>query len=368
MPQRGATVELERVSKTYRGGAVALADLSLAVGAGEICALVGPSGGGKTTALKTVNRLIEPTSGAVLIDGKNVMSVEPVALRRGIGYVIQQVGLFPHRSVAENVATVPELVGWQRERVRARVSELLDLVGLDPGRFAGRYPSQLSGGERQRVGVARALAAEPPVMLMDEPFAAVDPIVRERLQDEFLRIHERLGMTVLFVTHDIDEAIKMGDRIAVLQDGRLCQYAPPAELLEHPANDFVARFVGADRGLKRLSLVAVGDLDLRRVATARIGAPVAGSARAEDPYVLLLDAEGRPEGWVNVERVHAATFDRSMADPSSPLFARETRARDALSQLMASGVRTGVVVDEDGRYMGVLALDDVVSLLGRGQG
>ncbi len=366
MPQRGATVAFEQVSKRYPGGSAALADLTLTVPAGEICALVGPSGGGKTTALKTVNRLVEPSSGRVLIDGTDVTRVEAVALRRRTGYVIQNVGLFPHRTVAENVATVPELLGWARDRIRARVTELLELVGLAPAEYAARYPAQLSGGERQRVGVARALAAEPPVMLMDEPFAAVDPVVRERLQDEFLRIHERLGTTVLFVTHDIDEAIKMGDRVAVLQAGRLVQYAPPAELLEQPANDFVARFVGADRGLKRLSLVACGDLDLRRVATARVGAPVAGSARAEgDPYVLLLDRDGRPVGWVNVERVRAATFDASMADPSSPLFARETRARDALSQLMASGVRTGVVVDEAGGYIGVLALDDVVSLLGR---
>ena len=255
MPQRGATVAFDRVSKRYPG-TTALEDLTLTVPAGEICALVGPSGGGKTTALKAVNRLIEPTSGRVRIDGTDAMSVEPVALRRRIGYVIQNVGLFPHRTVAQNVATVPELVGWPRERVRSRVSELLELVGLEPATYAARYPAQLSGGERQRVGVARALAAEPPVMLMDEPFAAVDPIVRERLQDEFLRIHERLGMTVIFVTHDIDEAIKMGDRVAVLQGGRLAQYAPPAELLAHPASDFVREFVGVERWLKRFDVLA----------------------------------------------------------------------------------------------------------------
>ncbi len=364
MPQRGATVEFRHVTKRYAGGTVALDDLTFAVPAGAICALVGPSGGGKTTALKTVNRLIEPTSGAVLLDGRDVMADDPVALRRGIGYVIQQVGLFPHRTIAQNVATVPELLGWPRERISDRVRELLELVGLDPARYAPRYPAQLSGGERQRVGVARALAAEPPVMLMDEPFAAVDPIVRERLQDEFLRIHERLSMTVIFVTHDIDEAIKIGGHVAVMQSGGLVQYAPPAELLERPANDFVARFVGADRGLKRLALIEVGDLDLRRVRTVAEGAPVQ-RPDGEDPYVLLLDGHGRPAGWVNVERVSAPRFDRSMADPSSPLFARGTRARDALSQLMASGVRTGVVVDDEGRYVGVLALDDVVSLLGR---
>jgi osmoprotectant transport system ATP-binding protein len=256
MPQRGATVAFEQVSKRYPGGSAALADLTLRVPAGEICALVGPSGGGKTTALKTVNRLIEPTSGRVLIDGTDVTRVEAVALRRRTGYVIQNVGLFPHRTVAENVATVPELLGWARDRIRARVTELLELVGLAPAEYAARYPAQLSGGERQRVGVARALAAEPPVMLMDEPFAAVDPVVRERLQDEFLRIHERLGTTVLFVTHDIDEAIKMGDRVAVLQAGRLVQYAPPAEILARPANDFVREFVGVERWLKRFDVLA----------------------------------------------------------------------------------------------------------------
>ncbi len=256
VPARGATVEYRGVTKRYPGGTLALDDLSLVIPAGAICALVGPSGGGKTTALKTVNRLVEPTSGQVLIDGTDVLKEDPVALRRRIGYVIQQVGLFPHRTIAENVATVPELVGWERARVHARVTELLDLVGLDPASYGPRYPAQLSGGERQRVGVARALAAEPPVMLMDEPFGAVDPIVRERLQDEFLRIHDRLGMTVLFVTHDIDEAIKMGDRVAVLRGGHLVQYAPPTELIERPADDFVREFVGIDRWIRRLELLA----------------------------------------------------------------------------------------------------------------
>jgi osmoprotectant transport system ATP-binding protein len=363
---RGATVVFDNVAKRYEGGALALDDLSFEVPAGAICALVGPSGGGKTTALKCVNRLIEPTSGHILLDGRDILTVEPVTLRRGIGYVIQQVGLFPHWTVAQNVATVPALVGWPEARIRERVRELLDLVGLDPSRYTDRYPAQLSGGERQRVGVARALAAEPPVMLMDEPFGAVDPIVRERLQDEFLRIHDRLGMTVLFVTHDIDEAIKMGDRVAVIQGGHLVQYAAPAELLDRPANDFVARFVGADRGLKRLALISVGETPLRKVRTVREGEPVAGSAGAADgdPYVLLLDTTGHPDGWVNIERAEGETFRKDMADPSSPLFARTTRARDALSQLLVRGVRTGVVVDDDERYVGVVALDDLITLLG----
>lgn len=363
---RGATVELRNVTKRYAGGVVALDDLSLDVPAGAICALVGPSGGGKTTALKVVNRLIEPTSGQILIDGKDVMAEDPVLLRRRIGYVIQQVGLFPHRTVEENVATVPELVGWPRQRVRERVRQLLELVGLDPAGYTRRFPAQLSGGERQRVGVARALAAEPPVMLMDEPFGAVDPLVRERLQDEFLRIHQRLGMTVLFVTHDIDEAIKVGDNVAVLRQGRLVQYAPPAELLESPADDFVARFVGADRGLKRLSLISLGEIPLRQAATARVGASVEearAAAKEGDGFLLLLDAAGRPEGWVNARRAQRP-LDASMADPSSPLFSRGTRVRDALSLLMAGGVRTGVVVDEAGAYAGIVFLDDLVSLLG----
>ncbi len=256
MSARGATVELRNVSKRYTGGTAALSDLSLTVAAGGFCVLVGPSGSGKTTALKLVDRLIEPTTGQVLIDGRDVMREEVVALRRRIGYVIQNVGLFPHRTVAENIATVPELVGWPRARIRDRVRELLDLIGLDPATYSGRYPAHLSGGERQRVGVARALAAEPPVMLMDEPFAAVDPIVRERLQDDLLRIHERIGMSVLFVTHDIDEALKLGERVAVLEGGRLVQYGPPRELLAHPANDFVRQFVGIERWIKRLGALA----------------------------------------------------------------------------------------------------------------
>lgn len=244
----GATVELRRVSKHYGSHGGAVENLSLTVPAGAICVLVGPSGCGKTTSLKMVNRLVEPTSGQVLVDGIDVSRVEPTTLRRRIGYVIQQVGLFPHQTVAQNVGTVPRLLGWEGRRIRERVDGLIALVGLDPERHGTRYPSQLSGGERQRVGVARALAAEPPVMLMDEPFGAVDPIVRERLQDEFLRIHRELGMTVLFVTHDVDEALKMGDHVAVMQQGgRLAQFASPGELLANPANDFVVRFIGTDR-------------------------------------------------------------------------------------------------------------------------
>src|ERR1051326_7680995 len=299
-----ATVEFRHVSKQY-GPQGAVVDLSLLVPAGDICVLVGPSGCGKTTSLKMVNRLVEPTSGQVLIDGQDVMKVDLTTLRRGIGYVIQQLGLFPHQTIAENIATVPRLLGWPNARIQQRTEELLDLVGLDPSRVRHRYPAQLSGGERQRIGVARAMAAEPPVMLMDEPFGAVDPIVRERLQNEFLRLHRTLGTTVLFVTHDIDEAIKMGTRVAVMQQGgHLAQYAPPTELLAHPANEFVSRFVGVDRGLKRLSLIKVADVNLQPGVVAHVGEPgQTVRRRAQDldaDWLLLLDRENVPQGWIRV--------------------------------------------------------------------
>jgi osmoprotectant transport system ATP-binding protein len=357
-----ATVEFRHVTKQY-GPQGAVNDLSLLVPAGDICVLVGPSGCGKTTSLKMVNRLVEPTSGQVLIDGQDVMSIEVTALRRRIGYVIQQIGLFPHQTIAENVGTVPHLLGWPRARIQKRTEELLELVGLDPGRVRNRYPSQLSGGERQRVGVARAMAAEPPLMLMDEPFGAVDPIVRERLQNEFLRLHRALGTTVLFVTHDIDEAIKMGNRVAVMQQGgRLAQYAAPTELLARPASDFVSRFVGVDRGLKRLSLLTVADVKLEAGVVARVGEPADTTLRrARDggsEWLLLLDLDERPQGWMRVDQTQPqgalAAVD---VDASSPLVHMETTLRDALSMLMASAVQTAVVVDDRGRYMGVLTLE-----------
>jgi osmoprotectant transport system ATP-binding protein len=335
------------------------------VPAGEICVLVGPSGCGKTTSLKMVNRLVEPTSGQVLIDGQDVMSTDVSALRRGIGYVIQQVGLFPHQTIAENVATVPRLVGWPKERIRKRTEELLELVGLDPNTVRNRYPSQLSGGERQRVGVARAMAVEPPVMLMDEPFGAVDPIVRERLQNEFLRLHRTLGTTVLFVTHDIDEAIKMGSRVAVMrQGGHLAQYAPPVELLAHPASDFVSRFVGVDRGLKRLSLLKVADARLEHGAVARVGEPSDDAIRRAREiaasWVLLLDRAEAPLGWMRVEALKAGQpCTPEDVDASSPLVTSDTTLRDALSMLLTSAVQTAVVVDEHGRYTAMLTFDEI---------
>jgi osmoprotectant transport system ATP-binding protein len=258
-----AEIVFDHVTKRYSGSErPAVDDLSLTIPAGEICVLIGPSGGGKTTAMKLVNRLISLTEGDITIDGQSVMELDPVELRRGIGYVIQQIGLFPHMTIDANVATVPKLVGWDKQRTRERCRELLELVGLDPDEYAKRYPAQLSGGQRQRVGLARAMAADPPLMLMDEPFGAIDPITRERLQNDFLRLHREVRKTVIFVTHDIDEAIKMGDRICILrQGGRLAQYDTPEAILADPADDFVADFVGADRGLKRLGLRTLGEVD-----------------------------------------------------------------------------------------------------------
>ena len=361
-------LELRHVVKRF-GSATAVDDLSLTVPAGKICVVVGPSGCGKTTTLRMINRLIEPTSGEILIGGRDVTSQDPVELRRGIGYVIQQVGLLPHLTVGDNVAIVPRLLGWEKERVRARVDELIGLVGLDVKRFRDRYPGQLSGGERQRVGVARALAADPPLMLMDEPFGAVDPIVRERLQNELLRLQDQIAKTIVFVTHDIDEAIKMGDLVAVLQvGGVLAQFGPPTDLLSNPASDFVARFVGADRGLKRLSLRTVGDLEILPVATARVGenGTAAGQRRREAnfPYVLLVDEAGRSIGWLDERATRADDpLGQDAVSSESPLFGHRTTLRDALSQMLGASVLAGIVVDEEERVEGVVTLDQIAATL-----
>jgi osmoprotectant transport system ATP-binding protein len=360
-------VVFEHVTKRYPGTGAgqpgAVEDLSLEVPAGRVCVLVGPSGCGKTTSLKMVNRLIEPSSGRILIGETDVMQRDVIELRRGIGYVIQQVGLFPHQTVAENVATVPRLLGWDEAKRRARARELLELVGLEPARYADRYPSALSGGERQRVGVARALAADPPVLLMDEPFGAVDPIVRERLQNELLRLQEQLAKTILFVTHDIDEAIKMGDLVAVMQTGgRLAQFATPDEILANPASEFVARFVGADRGLKRLALVRCGEVELRTATTARLGEDATDARRRtrEDPlpYLLLLDEHDRPVGWLADAAVpESGPLDDVGAMPANPTFDRHTTLKDALAMLLATDVQAGIVVDDEGAFRGLITAD-----------
>ncbi|MEV5351317.1 betaine/proline/choline family ABC transporter ATP-binding protein [Streptomyces achromogenes] len=302
-------IRFEQVSKRYPDGTTAVDDLSFEVAEGELVTLVGPSGCGKTTTMMMVNRLIEPTCGRILVDGRDIAGVDPVRLRRRIGYVIQQVGLFPHRTVLDNTATVPALLGWKRARARARAAELLELVGLDPGTYGPRYPHQLSGGQRQRVGVARALAADPPVLLMDEPFGAVDPVVREQLQDEFLRMQAEVRKTVLLVTHDIEEAVRLGDRIAVYGQGRIEQFDTPGAVLGAPATPYVASFVGADRGLKRLSVTAIEPADLEQPPVARPDEP---AARARERllgegarWAVVLDSDGELHGWAGVGELAA---------------------------------------------------------------
>jgi len=355
------SVSFSSATKRYEGqDRPAVEDLTLEVEAGQICVLVGPSGCGKTTAMRMVNRTVEITSGDILIDGASVREREPAQLRRETGYVIQQIGLFPHRTIGENIATVPGLLGWDRARVERRVGELLELIGL-PAETRDRYPSQLSGGQQQRVGVARALATDPPLMLMDEPFGAIDPINRERLQNEFLRLQAELRKTVLFVTHDIDEAIKMGDRIAVLkQGGVLAQYATPAELLMAPADGFVEDFVGADRALKRLALMRVSDVVLWQAPLAHVGQDTAEVRAklegAEVPHALLLDDERRPLGWLSDSDLAQPTVPRTPDSSPEPVLDRDDVLRDALSDLMQAESMYAPVTDGQGRIAGVLSV------------
>jgi osmoprotectant transport system ATP-binding protein len=363
------SLEFREATKVYPGASEPAVDgLSLEVPAGEICVFVGPSGCGKTTAMRMVNRLIDITSGDILIDGRSVTERKPAELRREIGYAIQQIGLFPHRTVAENVGTVPRLLGWDKARIRARVDELLELISLDPDEVRDRYPGQLSGGQRQRVGVARALAVDPPVLLMDEPFGAIDPINRERLQNEFLRLQAKLTKTIVFVTHDIDEAIKMGDRIAVLRTGgHLAQYASPAEMLTNPADEFVEQFVGADRSLKRLALQRVRDVDLWTVATATEGDNVRQLRTAmEDTdlpdLALLLDAEGRPKCWIRDRDMHGETVQGGGL-PAEPVLDLDDILRDALGDLLSLESRYAAVADADGRMAGVLSIEVIAHAL-----
>jgi osmoprotectant transport system ATP-binding protein len=368
----GAVVAFENVTKRYGGPdePPAVDGLTLTVPAGEICVLVGPSGCGKTTTMKMVNRLIEPTSGRITIGEQDVQALSAVELRRRIGYVIQQVGLFPHLTIGENVAVVPRLLRWTPDRIRARIDDLLELIGLEPARDRDRYPSELSGGERQRVGVARALAADPPVMLMDEPFGAVDPIRRERLQNEFLRLQEQVRKTVIFVTHDVDEAIKMADRIAILQRGGvLAQYDTPQAILANPASEFVERFVGADRGLKQLSLRRVRDLALLEPVLVQAGedrdAVRRRLAGTEDlDYALLLDDAERPLGWIGArDLAGSGPIDPDAATPGAPTVQLETTLRDALSAMLSSSVQLGVVVDERERVRGLVSVDAISEAL-----
>jgi osmoprotectant transport system ATP-binding protein len=359
-------IRLEHVRKVFHGStAPAVGDLSLEIPTGEIVTLIGPSGCGKSTTLRMINRLIEPTSGSITIDGREVTAGPAPELRLGIGYVIQQVGLFPHRTIAQNIATVPELLGWDRARITQRVGELFDLVGLDD-RLAERYPSELSGGQQQRAGVARALAADPPVLLMDEPFGAVDPIVRTRLQDELLTLQRELHKTIVFVTHDIDEAIRLGDRMAILNVGGVLEhYAPPADILAAPANDFVADFLGGERGLKRLSLVPIASVALDPGPTLSPDATVADARRlmAERSidWVAIVDGD-HLRGWIAASDLNGqARLGDAPIQPFLVTLRPEDTLRGALDTLISSPTYIAPVVDHDGRYLGTL---DVASIGG----
>ncbi len=363
-----STVRYESVSKRYPGAeGFAVHELSLEVPAGEICVLVGPSGCGKTTAMRMANRTVEMTSGDILIGERSVKDGDAAKLRREIGYVIQQIGLFPHRTIAENIGTVPTLLKWDNSRIQERVETLLELIGLDP-EFADRYPGQLSGGQQQRVGVARALAVDPPVMLMDEPFGAIDPINRSRLQNEFLRLQAEIRKTVLFVTHDVDEAIKMGDRIAVLKEGgELAQFATPTELLMEPADEFVEDFVGADRALKRLALIRVKNVNLWKAPVARAGDPTApvkvALESAEVPHAVLVDSEDRPLGWLSERDLESETVPAKPDSMAVPLLDGDMTLRDGLATLLAGGPQYATVVDGRGRLDGVLSVEIISDFL-----
>ncbi|MFV8129942.1 ABC transporter ATP-binding protein [Streptomyces syringium] len=353
-------IRFEHVTKRYADGTTAVDDLSFEVAEGELITLVGPSGCGKTTTMKMVNRLIEPTSGHIHLDGEDIATVDPVELRRRIGYVIQQVGLFPHKTVLDNTATVPHLLGWQRKKARARAAELLDLVGLDPSVYGDRYPDQLSGGQRQRVGVARALAADPPVLLMDEPFGAVDPVVREHLQNEFLRLQSQVRKTVLFVTHDIEEAVRLGDRIAVYGNGRIEQFDPPAAVLGAPATPYVADFVGADRGLKRLSVTSIepGDLEQPPVVHLddRIVTAAARLAAEGARWAVVLDDADHLHGWVSAD---------ALTGPADGTVRQHSRRMDAWLPVGASLKQAfSTMLQHDAGWIAVLDGEDADHFLG----
>ena len=364
---RPVKIRLQNLSKRFPGQKDnAVDDLTLDIHEGEIVVLVGPSGCGKTTTMKMINRIIEPTSGRIILDGEDVTTTDPDQLRRRIGYVIQQVGLFPHMTIGENVATVPKLLGWDAKRISARVDELLDMVNMPPSTYRNRYPKELSGGQRQRVGVARALGADPEVMLMDEPFGAIDPITRDRLQNEFLRLQSEVRKTIVFVTHDIDEAIKMGDRIAILQDrSRIAQYDTPEQILTAPANDFVSDFIGNGASLKRLNLSRVADIELTQWPTVRLDTPAEDALeqlrRSDRSALLVLDHAGRPRRWVGADDLHRAgtrALDEVGLPPEAILEPRATLS-DALNELITARYSVTIVVDSHGVYQGVVDIDQI---------
>jgi len=362
-------ISLVGVEKTFPDGTVAVSALDLDVPRGALVTLVGPSGCGKSTTLKMVNRLIEPTKGRIYLDGQDITDSDPVQVRRRMGYVIQQIGLFPHQTIRTNVATVPVMLGWNRAIIRERTDELLRLVGLDPDVFAERYPHQLSGGQQQRVGVARALAADPPVLLMDEPFGAVDPVVRGRLQEEFLRLQSELGKTVMLVTHDIDEAVRLGDRVAVLAEGgRLAQYDTPAQVLGAPADEFVAQFVGADRGLRRLAVTRIQPSDLVHPPAVRIDADLDAARQTLSSsgarWAVVLDEQDRLQGWVAAEQCTGSGRVAEVARRMPAWVPYDAPLKAAMSTMLHHDAGWVAVLDGD-RLVGVLTPDTLHAALRR---
>jgi osmoprotectant transport system ATP-binding protein len=367
----GARILLDGVTKRYDAQSeAAVDDITMEIPAGEIVMLVGPSGCGKTTTMKMINRLIEPTSGRILIGDDDVTKRDPDQLRRHIGYVIQGAGLFPHLTVGDNIAIVPRLLKWDKKRTASRIDELLDLVSLDPAQYRDRYPRELSGGQQQRIGVARALAADPPVLLMDEPFGAVDPITRQRLQDELLRLQEELRKTIVFVTHDFDEAVKLGDRIAILQTGsKIVQYDSPDRILAEPADDFVRGFVGAGAALKQLTLTRVRDVDLHEAAVARVGGDPAEAVQAartlDREHVIVLDDQGRPQRWLSLAELERPNSLADVArDEELEVVNVASTLNDALDVMLTSSHGVVVVTGRRNTYQGVIRVETIMDAMG----